>query len=429
MPTPANLVHQQSTTNGTGNLTLFTVNGRNSFSNAFGTGATTNIFDYFIMNQAAAEWERGTGHMVDSTTLVRDTVLESTNSNAAVNFSAGLKDVTNDVPAAKQIVADLNQTLTGRNKFTQGVTFGSSAVARQYIDMNPSGSSAPSALGGVRMAICADDNVNGGGFDVVAYGHDPSIVARYADGTLASPAAVAANSVCWSLSSRGWDGSAFSTTAQARIESVSPALWTGSSHPLEWHFWTTTIGSTTITKRWKMIDTGHFIPNSDISYNLGSSSNQIQTTYSTQISFPSTQNPSSDPNTLDDYEEGTWTPGISFAGGTTGITYSAQVGWYRKIGSLVAFGARIVLTSKGSSTGQAQVTGLPFATANVTDQISAIAVAMNTMGASVSAPGGTTVANSTLLNLGNMSAGTFTNLQDTDFTNTSRVNVGGSYIV
>jgi hypothetical protein len=110
MPAPANLVHQTSTTTGTGNLTVAAVNGKQSFSDAFGTGGS-NVFDYFISNQNAAEWERGTGSMSDATTLVRDTVLESTNSDAAVNFSAGTKDITNDVPAANQ-VRNENSTVT-----------------------------------------------------------------------------------------------------------------------------------------------------------------------------------------------------------------------------------------------------------------------------------------------------------------------------
>src|SRR5678815_603330 len=44
-------------------------------------------------------------------------------------------------------------------------------------------------------------------------------------------------------------------------------------------------------------------------------------TASGQYAFPSTQTPSSDPNTLDDYEEGTWTPSV---GGTA--TYTTQSG-------------------------------------------------------------------------------------------------------
>jgi hypothetical protein len=54
-----------------------------------------------------------------------------------------------------------------------------------------------------------------------------------------------------------------------------------------------------------------------------------------QIKFPSTKIPSADANTLDDYEEGTWTPtaiGSSTAGSTT---YSNRVGTYTKIGNQV----------------------------------------------------------------------------------------------
>lgn len=102
MPATSDLVHETTTGTGTGNLDLVNENGKRSFNTAFGNGAPTNVFDYFISNRAAAEWERGTGHMSDSDTLVRDTVLASSNAGAAVNFSAGTKDVTNDEPAAAQ---------------------------------------------------------------------------------------------------------------------------------------------------------------------------------------------------------------------------------------------------------------------------------------------------------------------------------------
>ena len=67
-------------------------------------------------------------------------------------------------------------------------------------------------------------------------------------------------------------------------------------------------------------------------------------------------------NTLDDYEEGNWTPVLKFGGGTTGITYNTQIGRYTKVGRQVFINATIYLSSKGSSTGVAQITGLPFAT-------------------------------------------------------------------
>jgi hypothetical protein len=82
------------------------------------------------------------------------------------------------------------------------------------------------------------------------------------------------------------------------------------------------------------------------------------------ITFPATQSASSDANTLDDYEEGTWTPTISFGGGSVGLTYQAQNGRYTKIGNTVTVQCGLYLNQKGSSTGTAVVGGLPFATPN-----------------------------------------------------------------
>jgi hypothetical protein len=65
-------------------------------------------------------------------------------------------------------------------------------------------------------------------------------------------------------------------------------------------------------------------------------------------------------NTLDWYEEGTFTPTLNFGGSSTGITYSSQVGNYTRIGNVVFFNLRIFLTAKGSATGTAGVGILPF---------------------------------------------------------------------
>jgi hypothetical protein len=78
-----------------------------------------------------------------------------------------------------------------------------------------------------------------------------------------------------------------------------------------------------------------------------------------RLKFPNTQIASSDPNTLDDYEEGSWTPGLTFGGGATSMT-GAFAGAYTTIGNLVVAIGIIALTAKGSSTGSALVTGLPF---------------------------------------------------------------------
>ena len=72
------------------------------------------------------------------------------------------------------------------------------------------------------------------------------------------------------------------------------------------------------------------------------------------ITFPATQSDSSNANTLDDYEEGTWTPSV---GGTA--AYSAQQGKYTKIGRTVTVTCFIGITSIGSGS-TTIVSGLPF---------------------------------------------------------------------
>lgn len=86
-----------------------------------------------------------------------------------------------------------------------------------------------------------------------------------------------------------------------------------------------------------------------------------------QLAFPATQNASADANTLDDYEEGTWTPSLLFGGGNTGLTYTVQVGQYRKFGSHVHLWGVILLSAKGSSTGSATISGIPFTAGTFTN--------------------------------------------------------------
>lgn len=59
----------------------------------------------------------------------------------------------------------------------------------------------------------------------------------------------------------------------------------------------------------------------------------------------------------------TWTPGIAFGGATTGIAYAAQIGFYTRIGNLIYAECDLRLSSKGSATGSATITGLPAAAA------------------------------------------------------------------
>ena len=67
---------------------------------------------------------------------------------------------------------------------------------------------------------------------------------------------------------------------------------------------------------------------------------------------------------LDDYEEGTWVPTMTFNGNSTGLVYNQQDGRYTKIGNIVHASFVIGITDKGSSTGNWQIGGLPYNSKN-----------------------------------------------------------------
>jgi hypothetical protein len=78
------------------------------------------------------------------------------------------------------------------------------------------------------------------------------------------------------------------------------------------------------------------------------------------VTFPASQSASTDANTLDDYEEGTWT--IVIEGGSTAgtTTYLDRAAWYVKVGSLVTVGF-YASWSTVTGTGYLKISGLPFA--------------------------------------------------------------------
>ena len=100
-----NRVRELTSTTGTGAVTLGgAVGGFQTFAAGIGNSNTTY---YAISINSESEWEVGLGTLNgDSSTLTRTSVLESSNGDAAVDFSAGSKEVFCTLPAEKAVYLD-----------------------------------------------------------------------------------------------------------------------------------------------------------------------------------------------------------------------------------------------------------------------------------------------------------------------------------
>ena len=127
----------------------------------------------------------------------------------------------------------------------------------------------------------------------------------------------------------------------ARIEAFVDGIPGANDMPGRLVFSTTADGAASPTERMRIDSTG------------------LMTLAGPGIKFPATQVASTDPNTLDDYEEGTWTPTI--IGTTTAgtATYALQNARYTKVGRVVQIEV-LISWSSGNGTGNLRMGGLPF---------------------------------------------------------------------
>jgi hypothetical protein len=144
--------------------------------------------------------------------------------------------------------------------------------------------------------------------------------------------------------------------------------------------------------------------------------------YTTNLRFTGVA--SSDVNTLDTYEEGTFNPGLYFGGATVGVTYASRTGAYTKIGNVVFFSLSMTLTSKGTSTGSASINNIGFvpsaAGATTSIFISAVTSGVGDSFITTYMPPA-----SGALGIFKYATGTATDLTNADFTNTSIVRASG----
>jgi hypothetical protein len=144
------------------------------------------------------------------------------------------------------------------------------------------------------------------------------------------------------------------------------------------------------------------------------------------ITFPAAVSASSDANTLDDYEEGTFTP--TYRGGTTAgtTTYTFQYGYYTKIGRLVNFVIGIGW-SNATGTGASLVSGLPFTSANLTESYSPVAIRNDGVAQSAGQIQGYIGINDSNISIGYANLTTGVNTDTPVDTSVTRLMLQGSY--
>lgn len=94
------------------------------------------------------------------------------------------------------------------------------------------------------------------------------------------------------------------------------------------------------------------------------------TSFGGNIAFPASQASSAGANVFDDYEEGTWTPAVTFATpGDLSVTYTQQAGTYRKLGAEAHINHTIITATFTHTTasGNMHLTGAPFTSLTATN--------------------------------------------------------------
>ena len=141
-----------------------------------------------------------------------------------------------------------------------------------------------------------------------------------------------------------------------------------------------------------------------------------------QIVFPATQNASAGANTLDDYEEGTWTPSL---GGNT--TYSTQTGTYTKIGRMVYVSLVLTVTTLGTGS-TSVISGLPF-TCEATNSWALSAGFSTSLAVSPVSLNPYVVTGTTTIQIVGRTAGAAATSTQAIFGNSASILISGSYMV
>lgn len=139
------------------------------------------------------------------------------------------------------------------------------------------------------------------------------------------------------------------TELGAEIRASATDDWAAGDFPTELSFWTCPDAGAAPLERVTIMDDG------------------VIDLLAGQLKFPAAQVASADANTLDDYEEGTWTPTLTRLTGGSTLTYNQQLGRYTKVGNIVTASCQIVINAVTAQGAGINVVSLPI-TAGATYQ-------------------------------------------------------------
>ena len=353
----------QETTNspGTGTATLLgAVSGYQSFSTGIGANNTTF---YVIADQLGTNWEVGLGALnATGTVLTRTTVYSSSNGGSTVNFATGTQYVWCDFPSSKAVIqgtavnfSSIGATTAGTGAFTtlSASSTVSGAGFSNYF-------AAPPTIGNTTPNTGAFTNLSytgtfTGGTGVVNLGSGQFYID--ASGNVG----IGTTTMAGRLNVNATGANSRIAIGDTASGTYSTVLMYGGSGKYNFQLGvqnnvnncfeitpSTATGGTTFS-------TPSFVVNATGGVALQGAT---VTANGVGISFPATQNPSSDANTLDDYEEGTWTPVFSSALGS--ITSYSSSGKYTKIGNIVTLFISFTITNNGTGNGSGVISGFPF---------------------------------------------------------------------
>lgn len=191
----------------------------------------------------------------------------------------------------------------------------------------------------------------------------PGIRLRHARGTLAARLDVNNGDLIGLIAGRAYSGGGFITGAEIDFM-VDGTFVSGQRPPSRIDFYTNVAGGAQLV-RLAILSTGiisisgDLVPSVDNTYNIGSALLQVKTVFTPQIQFPATQVLSADPNNLDDYEEGNWTPADGSGAGLA-LTVVAADNAHTKIGRKVTVVFKVIYPVTADAN-PAAIIGMAFA--------------------------------------------------------------------